>query len=238
MAEAVLTRTDASAAVADIGWRYLLATLAASVTVGSLQQAVQIATVAGAACGSDADAHLRIDLRPDRVELVLHDRALGGPTAVDSRLAAAITDAIAEIGGQIGPPTTEPAGVRGVQTLEIAIDTLDREAIRPFWKAVLGYQDEPGANSDNGIALVPTAGRTTPAAQPHPLRPHRRARRGRQSGPGGRCRGRPVDQRLRVRCLPDPGRPGRQRDLRLHLAGPRLIVYETGCSSALSTAVS
>ncbi len=151
MAEAVLTRTAASAAVADIGWRYLLATLAASVPVGSLQQAVQIATVAGAACGSDADAHLRIDLRPDRVELVLHDRALGGPTAVDSRLAADITDAIAEIGGQIGPPTTEPAGVRGVQTLEIAIDTLDREAIRPFWKAVLGYQDEPGENSDNGI---------------------------------------------------------------------------------------
>jgi 4a-hydroxytetrahydrobiopterin dehydratase len=34
-----------------------------------------------------------------------------------------------------------------VQILELAIDALDIAAIRPFWKAVLGYTDEPGATS-------------------------------------------------------------------------------------------
>jgi len=42
-------------------------------------------------------------------------------------------------------------GPRTVQALEIAIDCLDREKIRPFWKAVLGYVDEPGPTSDNAI---------------------------------------------------------------------------------------
>jgi 4a-hydroxytetrahydrobiopterin dehydratase len=35
-------------------------------------------------------------------------------------------------------------GERAVQVLEIGIDALDAAAIRPFWRAVLGYVDEPG----------------------------------------------------------------------------------------------
>jgi 4a-hydroxytetrahydrobiopterin dehydratase len=31
-----------------------------------------------------------------------------------------------------------------VQVIEIGIDALDAAAIRPFWRAVLGYGDEPG----------------------------------------------------------------------------------------------
>ena len=31
-----------------------------------------------------------------------------------------------------------------MQVLEIGIDALDAAAIRPFWRAVLGYVDEPG----------------------------------------------------------------------------------------------
>jgi 4a-hydroxytetrahydrobiopterin dehydratase len=151
MTEPILTRTAASEAVADIGWRYLLATLAASVRVDRLQMAARVAAAATQACGADADKHLRIDLRADRVELVLQDMQLGGPTAVDTRLAAEITDAVRGLGLRIAPPTSEPGDDHPVQALEIAIDTLDREAIRPFWKAVLGYRDEPGSASDNGI---------------------------------------------------------------------------------------
>ena len=33
---------------------------------------------------------------------------------------------------------------RTVQVLEIGIDAMDIASIRPFWKAVLGYADEPG----------------------------------------------------------------------------------------------
>ena len=35
-------------------------------------------------------------------------------------------------------------GERSVQVLEIGIDALDAAAIRPFWRTVLGYVDEPG----------------------------------------------------------------------------------------------
>ena len=62
-----LSRTAASAAVADIGWRYLLGTLAVSVPVRSLAQASEVAATAVAASGKDSDGHLRVDMRPDRV---------------------------------------------------------------------------------------------------------------------------------------------------------------------------
>jgi 4a-hydroxytetrahydrobiopterin dehydratase len=50
-----LSRTDASAAVQDIGWRYLLDTLAAAVPVRSLAQASEVAAAAVAAAGADAE---------------------------------------------------------------------------------------------------------------------------------------------------------------------------------------
>src|SRR6202012_2535799 len=50
---------------------------------------------------------------------------------------------ISAVVGQAGLQTG-PAATRSVQVLEIAIDTLDATAIRPFWQAVLGYADEPG----------------------------------------------------------------------------------------------
>jgi 4a-hydroxytetrahydrobiopterin dehydratase len=44
-----------------------------------------------------------------------------------------------------------------VQALEIAIDALDIPAVRPFWKAVTGYADEPG--SELNAALIDPHGR-------------------------------------------------------------------------------
>ena len=65
--EQVLSRREASDAVSDQGWRYLLGALRTSVHVGSLVQAAEVAERAVAVCGADADGHLRVDLRPDRV---------------------------------------------------------------------------------------------------------------------------------------------------------------------------
>jgi 4a-hydroxytetrahydrobiopterin dehydratase len=45
-----------------------------------------------------------------------------------------------------------------VEMLEICVDAIDIAAIRPFWKAVLGYADEP---TDSG----PTAALVDPAGQ-------------------------------------------------------------------------
>jgi 4a-hydroxytetrahydrobiopterin dehydratase len=42
-----------------------------------------------------------------------------------------------------------------VQSVEIAIDALDIPAIRPFWKAVLAYQDEPGHSAPDDPIVDP-----------------------------------------------------------------------------------
>lgn len=131
--------------MADTGWRYLLGTLAVSVPVRSLAQASNVAAAAVAASGQDADDHLRVDMRPDRVELSVQTRALGATTGRDTRLARRIADELAGLG--LAPAgATSGGSVRPVQMLEMAIDALDIPAIRPFWKAVLGYVDEPGSD--------------------------------------------------------------------------------------------
>ena len=45
-----------------------------------------------------------------------------------------------------------------VQALEIAIDALDIAAVRPFWKAITEYVDEPGP-SDLSDGLIDPIGR-------------------------------------------------------------------------------
>ena len=155
-ADAALTRTAASQAVESIGWRYLLGTLAASVPVSSLGQATTVAALAAAACGRDADRHLRLDLRPDRVELSLQDRLAGAVTSRDTELAEAITAALAGLGAAVASAVSADDR-RPVQLLELAVDAMDIAAIRPFWKAVLGYADEPGHDGPQD-AIVDPAG--------------------------------------------------------------------------------
>jgi 4a-hydroxytetrahydrobiopterin dehydratase len=146
-----LSRTAASRAVEAIGWRYVLGNLCTSVAVSSFEHAVQVGAEATAACGDDSNRHLRIDLRPDRVELSLQTRALGAVTDRDVQLARSVSDAVARRGaGTAGATSTELA--RPVQMLEMAIDAIDIPAIRPFWKAVMAYVDEPGGrNPDDAI---------------------------------------------------------------------------------------
>jgi 4a-hydroxytetrahydrobiopterin dehydratase len=133
----VLSRTAASDAVYEHGWRFLLGSLRASVPVASSAQAVAVAADAVAACGDEADRHLRIDLRPDRVLLTLQSSEQAAVTGRDVDLARRVTAAARAAGLTLGPEID--VGVpRSVQLLEIAVDALDIPAIRPFWKAVLG----------------------------------------------------------------------------------------------------
>lgn len=145
--ERFLTRREASEAVADQGWRFVLGTLRTSVPVTSLAEAATIAVRAVEACGADADEHLRLDLRPNHVSLTLRPRAFGGVTARDTELAGRITEALHLLGG-----TTT---ARSVQEWEIAIDALDIASVRPFWKAVLGYTDETGKHGPEDRLVDP-----------------------------------------------------------------------------------
>jgi 4a-hydroxytetrahydrobiopterin dehydratase len=152
--DAVLSRTEASDAVEAIGWRYLLGTLAASIPVLSLGEANEVARTVISASGDDGDEHLRLDLRPDRVELSLQTRAKVALTARDTELAQRLTSALEVAGFRPSGATTNDLQ-RPVEMLELAIDAMDIAAIRPFWKAVLGYDSEPGHDGPTDAIIDP-----------------------------------------------------------------------------------
>jgi 4a-hydroxytetrahydrobiopterin dehydratase len=149
---APVTRTEASRAVEHLGWRYVLGSLMTTVTVGSLAQALDAAAAAAAACGPDADGHLRPSPTADRVELELQSPDVSTVTQRDIDLSSAVTGAIRDLGLE-----TTPGGPgRSVQKLEIAIDAMDIPSVRPFWRAVLGYTDEPGYAGPADALVDPT----------------------------------------------------------------------------------
>ena len=130
--DATPTRQQISDAVGPLGWRLVLGAIYTEVATSSLQDAVKAASTAVSATGSDGQGHLTVDVRADRAVLRLHSAAVGTMTGRDIRLARAVSDVL---------PTT-PAVIAG-QGMEIAIDALDIAAVRPFWKAVTEYVDEP-----------------------------------------------------------------------------------------------
>ncbi|MYX99390.1 4a-hydroxytetrahydrobiopterin dehydratase [Streptomyces sp. SID486] len=152
--EQILSRQEASEAVQHHGWRFLLGTLRTSVRVGSMAQATGLAADTVAVCGDDADRHLRVDVRPDRVVFTLQSSDRAAVTTRDVELARRIS-ATADRAGLLAEPETGTGALRSVQLLEIAIDALDIAGIRPFWKAVLGYTDEAGAEGPEDPLVDP-----------------------------------------------------------------------------------
>jgi len=59
-----------------------------------------------AACGGDADRHLRLDVRHDRVEATLMDRERAAVTTRDVEVARAITAALSDGGFRTGGSVT------------------------------------------------------------------------------------------------------------------------------------
>lgn len=137
-----MSRNSLSAALEGGAWRHILSTIVTAVPVASSAQAVEVARAAISVSGAGADEHLRVDIRPQRVELTLQTARLGGITEVDVALSRRISDAVRDLQLAISADTV--AAGRSVQTLEIAIDAMDIPSIRPFWKAVMGYVDEHG----------------------------------------------------------------------------------------------
>jgi 4a-hydroxytetrahydrobiopterin dehydratase len=136
-----LSRLAASNAVTWLGWRYILGQFRTQVLTGSLPLAADVAGRAAALAG--AQGHLRMDVREDRVVLAVQSAA-GWVTPHDVELAHRISAMVGEF-----RLTTQPGTV---QMLEIGIDAMDIARIRPFWKAVLGYVDEPGSpDPPNGL---------------------------------------------------------------------------------------
>ena len=152
--ERTLSRQEASDAVGDQGWRFVLGTLRTSVPVGSLAEAAQVAARAVEACGDDADGHLNADIRPSRVVLTLQSAAHARLIPRDLDLAHRISAAVSETGRRT-EPEIGAGSPRSVQMIEIAIDAMDIAAVRPFWKAILGYADEADADGPEDPIVDP-----------------------------------------------------------------------------------
>jgi 4a-hydroxytetrahydrobiopterin dehydratase len=145
-----VNRQEVSDAVTGAGWRLVLGAIYAEATVTSLAQAGEVAALAIRAVGAEGQGHLSVDIRAEQVVLRLQSASEWAVTDRDIALAQKISTAVAGSGLRLGPGS--------VQALEIAIDALDIAAVRPFWKAVTGYVDEPGP-SDLSDGLIDPSGR-------------------------------------------------------------------------------
>jgi 4a-hydroxytetrahydrobiopterin dehydratase len=148
-----LSRQRISDAVTGLGWRYVLGTLRTDLRVDSLGEAAEVASRVVAVCGADADGHLQVDLRHGHLQLGLQSLASASVTARDLELAERISTDLRGLG--LGTSSLGADLPRSVQVLEIAIDALDIASIRPFWKAVLGYADEPGRSGPEDPLVDP-----------------------------------------------------------------------------------
>ncbi len=109
-----------------------------------------------AALADEADHHPDLDLRyPGTVRVSITSHDANGLTQRDASLASVI-DEFAWTKDLRGDPSK-------VATVEIAIDAMDIPLVLPFWKALLGYVDEPPANVGDPVdALVDPGHRGPP----------------------------------------------------------------------------
>ena len=135
-------------------WRYALGRIEAAYRCGSFEGAAGLAA-AIAMAAERAGHHPDLDIRyPDRLHVALTTHAVDAVTDLDVELAGEVS-ALAAAAGAIGEPTA-------VQALEVAIDALDVDAVRPFWKALLDYEDAP-AGPDGQVTAIVDRARIGPA---------------------------------------------------------------------------
>lgn len=114
------------------GWRKVLNRLIARFETGDFNTGAALVTrIAEAA--DEANHHPDVDLRYPHVTVSLRSHDVDAITARDIRLARKISELAADAG--VSPAAEAP------DVLELALDTPDRERIKPFWAAMLGYQD-------------------------------------------------------------------------------------------------
>ncbi|MGV9712657.1 VOC family protein [Gordonia sp. NPDC003424] len=136
------TGTPVSAAAAtevlSDPWRVLADTLYAAFKTGNMVRGGEfVAKIIDAA--EAAGHHPDVDLRYGSVHLAVTTHSAHRLTEADVALANAIAAIATDL--ELAPLPAPPA------RFELAIDALDVAAIRPFWKAVLGYRDEPEETS-------------------------------------------------------------------------------------------
>lgn len=140
----VLTGKQATLNVDPRHWRFIRHRLRADLSAPDFATAARF-VAALAALADEQNHHPDVVLRYGQVTVTTTSHDAGGLTARDVDLAGALS-ALAD---DPGLTATAPLPTGEV---EIAIDALDIPAVRPFWAAVLGYDE------DGDDALVDPAG--------------------------------------------------------------------------------
>lgn len=105
-------------------------TLVLAVRAPSFEEAVQLVRLV-AEDAERMDHHPDVDLRWCTVVFTLATHSAGGVTQLDVELAHQVVQAAASVGA-----TTLPAPER----VEVALDVVDADAVREFWRVGLGYR--------------------------------------------------------------------------------------------------
>ncbi len=174
--------------VARHGWRVLGRELTLHVRTGSFARGADL-VAAIARIADELDHHPDVHVTYGSVRLAVSSHDVGGLTGRDVALALAIGSLVESRG-------LEP-DVLALTTLEVAIDALDIEAVRPFWAAVLGWEHDARTGDLNdpvgvGPALwfqqmdVPRPQRNRVHVDVHVARDHAEARVEAALAAGGR----------------------------------------------------
>jgi 4a-hydroxytetrahydrobiopterin dehydratase len=128
-------------------WRVLYEGARTYFVTGSFARGVELVRRIGELADA-ADHHPSVDLRYGGVAVTLSTHEAGDAISErDASLAAAISAAAAELGIRADPSR--------VQTVQLAVDTLDIPAVLPFWQAVLGYRHPGGAGVADPLGRGP-----------------------------------------------------------------------------------
>src|SRR3954447_26607117 len=121
-----------AAGLAD--WRQLFEALRTRFLTGDFATGLALTSRIGELAEA-ANHHPDVDLRYPHVNVTLFSHDVFGVTSRDVYLARQISAAAGDLGVSPDPSVVEVG--------EIALDPWDHEAIKPFWRAVLGMQDHP-----------------------------------------------------------------------------------------------
>lgn len=115
-------------------WRFVLGMIVTEYVAPNFSAgAALVSAIADAADAAQHHPDLELTY-PGRVRVQVTTHAVGGLTTHDVELARRITALAHDVGASAEPDAA--------WALEIALDTLDADRIRPFWAAVLGYVDD------------------------------------------------------------------------------------------------
>jgi len=133
MSDARLTEAQVEEA-GLVDWRVIGRNLLTRLRTGNFATGLRLVNLIGEAAEA-ANHHPDLDLRYPHLNIRLTSHDAGGLTNRDIDLAQKISHLAAEAGVSAEP--------WAVEVIELALDTPDYERIKPFWRAIMGYRDNP-----------------------------------------------------------------------------------------------